>query len=122
MRTLPLILLPLAIALFTAVRGQTNTADAYFSTESPVAKANLLANIGPSGSKSQGAKAGVVIASPSTSNPNYLFTWIRDSSLVFQTLIDQCVDLRDLNRTVDSHVLDSRLGSILHCILKLIIS
>jgi glucoamylase len=80
--------------IFTAVSsasGQSNTADAYLAAESPIAKANLLANIGPSGSKSQGAKAGVVIASPSTTNPNYLFTWIRDASLVFQTLIDQCV-------------------------------
>jgi hypothetical protein len=33
------------------------------------------ANIGPSGSKASGAKAGIVIASPSTVNPNYLYTW-----------------------------------------------
>ena len=31
----------------------------------------------------------MVIASPSTSNPNYLYTWVRDSSLVFKTIIDQ---------------------------------
>ena len=30
-----------------------------------------------------------MIASPSTSNPNYLYTWVRDSSLVFKVLIDQ---------------------------------
>lgn len=76
---------------FTAVGGQSGTASAYLAAESPIAKVNLLANIGPSGSKSQGAKAGVVIASPSTTNPNYLFTWIRDSALVFQTFINQCV-------------------------------
>lgn len=34
-------------------------------------------------------QAGVVVASPSTENPNYLYTWIRDSSLVFKVLIDQ---------------------------------
>jgi glucoamylase len=34
-------------------------------------------------------KSGVVIASPSASNPNYLYTWVRDSSLVFKSLIDQ---------------------------------
>ena len=34
-------------------------------------------------------QAGLVIASPSTTNPNYLFTWVRDSSLVFKVLIDQ---------------------------------
>lgn len=34
-------------------------------------------------------QAGLVVASPSTSNPNYLYTWVRDSSLVFKVLIDQ---------------------------------
>lgn len=71
------------------VRGQSSTVTAYFASESPIAKANLLANIGPSGSKSQGAKSGVVIASPSNTNPDYLYTWTRDSALVFQTIIDQ---------------------------------
>lgn len=30
-----------------------------------------------------------MIASPSTSNPDYLYTWTRDSSLTFKALIDQ---------------------------------
>ncbi len=34
-------------------------------------------------------EAGLVIASPSTTNPDYLFTWTRDSALVFKTIIDQ---------------------------------
>ncbi|KAH9080399.1 glucoamylase [Lactarius deliciosus] len=68
---------------------QPASADAYFSTELPVAKAGLLANIGPSGAKSSGAKSGIVIASPNTVNPNYLFTWVRDSSLVFKVITDQ---------------------------------
>ena len=34
-------------------------------------------------------QAGLVIASPNTVNPNYLYTWVRDSSLVFKTVIDQ---------------------------------
>ncbi|KAH7876779.1 glucoamylase [Lentinula edodes] len=68
---------------------QSSTVDAYISTESPLAKAGLLANIGPSGSKSSGALSGIVIASPSNVNPDYLYTWTRDSALVFQTIIDQ---------------------------------
>lgn len=36
------------------------TVDTYIATEGPIAKAGLLANIGPSGSKSNGAKAGIV--------------------------------------------------------------
>nr|BAU78332.1 glucoamylase2 [Pholiota microspora] len=71
------------------VFAQSSVADLYVAKESPTAKAGLLANIGPSGSKASGAKAGLVIASPSTTNPNYLFTWTRDSALVFKTIIDQ---------------------------------
>lgn len=56
--------------------------DSYVQSETPIAKAGILANIGPDGSKSSGAAAGIVIASPSTTNPDYLFTWTRDSSLV----------------------------------------
>lgn len=67
----------------------SQSVDDFISTESPIAKTNLLANIGSDGSKSQGAKAGIVIASPSTTNPDYLYSWTRDSSLVFKALIDQ---------------------------------
>ncbi|KAJ6585360.1 glucoamylase [Mycena capillaripes] len=77
-----------ALSACVSVLAQTSV-DSYIATESPIAKAGLLANIGPSGSKSQGAKPGVVIASPSTTNPDYLFTWTRDSSLVFKAIIDQ---------------------------------
>ncbi|KAI0736308.1 glucoamylase [Fomitopsis betulina] len=67
----------------------------YISTETPLAKAGVLANIGSDGSLSSGAKPGVVIASPSTVNPNYLYTWTRDSSLTFKALIDQFVSGED---------------------------
>ncbi|KAF8214951.1 glucoamylase [Mycena galopus ATCC 62051] len=77
-----------AFALSVSVLAQTSV-DSYIATESPIVKAGVLANIGPSGAKSEGAKSGVVIASPSTTNPDYLFTWTRDSSLVFKALIDQ---------------------------------
>lgn len=40
----------------TAVFAQSSVVDSYVATESPIAKAGLLANIGPSGSKSSGAK------------------------------------------------------------------
>ncbi|KAN0087496.1 carbohydrate-binding module family 20 protein [Tylopilus felleus] len=75
------------LGLSTAVVG--STVEAYIATESPIAKAGVLANIGPSGSLSSDAYPGVVIASPSTENPNYLYSWVRDASLVFKTLIDQ---------------------------------
>ncbi|KAG5645422.1 hypothetical protein DXG03_006246 [Asterophora parasitica] len=83
-------LLPVLLSLVSVgVYGQSSTVDTFLAAESPIAKANLLANIGPSGSKSQGAKAGVVIASPSRSDPDYVYTWTRDSALVFQAIIEQ---------------------------------
>lgn len=36
------------------------TVDTYIASEGPIAKAGVLANIGSSGSKSNGAKAGIV--------------------------------------------------------------
>lgn len=70
---------------------QPTIADTYAAKELPIAQAGLLANIGPDGAKSSGAYPGVVIASPSTSNPDYLYTWTRDSSLVFKALVDQLI-------------------------------
>ncbi|KAG6879165.1 hypothetical protein C0992_004698 [Termitomyces sp. T32_za158] len=71
------------------VFGQSSAVDAYFAFETPIAKAKLLANIGANGSSAHNAKPGIVIASPSTSDPDYLYTWTRDAALVFQTLIEQ---------------------------------
>ncbi|EIW63814.1 glucoamylase [Trametes versicolor FP-101664 SS1] len=92
------------VGLAVGAFAQSSAADAYVASESPIAKAGVLANIGPSGSKSQGAKAGIVVASPSTSNPNYLFTWTRDTSLVFKALIDQFTSGEDttLRGLIDS--------------------
>ncbi|KAK7690218.1 hypothetical protein QCA50_006870 [Cerrena zonata] len=81
-----------SLAVFIgSVLAQSSTVDSYISTESPIAKAGLLANIGGAGSKAAGAGAGVVIASPSKTNPDYFFTWTRDSSLVFKAVIDSFV-------------------------------
>ncbi|KAI9573669.1 glycoside hydrolase family 15 protein [Boletus coccyginus] len=60
--------------------------EAYVAAQSPIAIAGVLANIGPSGAMSSGAYPGVVVASPGT---DYLYSWVRDASLVFQTLVDQ---------------------------------
>lgn len=68
---------------------QSSVASAYVDSESPLALAGMLANIGPSGSLSSGAASGIVIASPSTVNPDYLFTWTRDSAVAFSAIINQ---------------------------------
>jgi hypothetical protein len=44
-----------ALSVCGAVLAQTSI-DSYIATESPIAKAGMLANIGASGSKSEGAK------------------------------------------------------------------
>ena len=44
-------------SLLTSVLGQSTSVTSYIASESPIAKAGLLANIGPSGAKSSGAKA-----------------------------------------------------------------
>jgi glucoamylase len=93
-----------SLALPWGAYAQSSSAAAYLASESPIAKAGLLANIGPSGSKASGAKAGIVIASPSNTNPNYLFTWTRDSSLVFGAIIDQYT--LGLDTSLRSHIDD----------------
>lgn len=49
---------------------------------------------------------GIVVASPSTSNPDYLYTWTRDSALVFKAIIDQFTTGQDtsLRSLIDSYV------------------
>ncbi|KAG8735930.1 hypothetical protein FRC10_010001 [Ceratobasidium sp. 414] len=77
------------------VHPRQSSVDSFVTSETTIAKAGLLANIGPDGSKDQGAASGVVIASPSTSNPDYVYAWTRDSSLVFKLLVDQYTGGRD---------------------------
>ncbi|KAF9477190.1 glucoamylase G2 [Pholiota conissans] len=90
---------------------QSAAVSSFLATESPIAKANLLANIGGSGStKTTGVKTGVVIASPSQSSPDYFYTWTRDSSLVFKAIIDQYTRGEDSSlRTVIDQYLTSQI-------------
>ncbi|KAM4059941.1 glycosyl hydrolases family 15 domain-containing protein [Hirsutella rhossiliensis] len=69
--------------------------DSFIDTESPIALHQLLCNIGAHGCNVKGAGPGVVIASPSTENPNYFYTWTRDSSLVFKSLAERFVNHYD---------------------------
>ncbi|KAH0037358.1 extracellular glucoamylase protein, partial [Aureobasidium melanogenum] len=69
----------------------TGSLASWLSSENTVALQGVLNNIGASGSKASGASAGVVVASPSKSNPDYFYTWTRDSALVFKALVDQLI-------------------------------
>ena len=81
--------------------------DSFVATESPIALTKLLCNIGSSGCAASGAASGVVVASPSKSDPDCEFmairtsdddiqltflvdwyTWTRDSALVFKAIVD----------------------------------
>lgn len=44
--------------------------DSFITSESPIAYKGTLANIGPNGTGAPGASAGIVVASPSQSNPD----------------------------------------------------
>ncbi|KAF8644676.1 hypothetical protein AX16_008336 [Volvariella volvacea WC 439] len=106
------LLLLSALGLLASVFGISSTriVDKFIELETPIAKAGILANIGPDGLKSWGAKAGVVVASPSNVFPNYVYTWTRDSSLVFKLLVDQYTHGEDTS-TSSRTLIDSFVAS-----------
>jgi len=68
--------------------------DDFVATEYQIALDGALANIGGTNNSivsSSGALPGVVVASPSTTNPDYFYTWVRDSSLTYTMIIDELV-------------------------------
>ncbi|KAL2819851.1 Six-hairpin glycosidase-like protein [Aspergillus cavernicola] len=62
--------------------------DGWLSNEVTIARTAILNVIGGDGEWVQGATSGVLIASPSRSDPDYFFTWTRDSSLVMKSLVE----------------------------------
>ncbi|KAL2840171.1 Six-hairpin glycosidase-like protein [Aspergillus pseudoustus] len=62
--------------------------DSWLSNETIIARTAILNVIGDHGAWVEGATSGVLIASPSRSEPDYFFTWTRDSSLVMKTLME----------------------------------
>ncbi|KAK2765066.1 hypothetical protein FQN54_008765 [Arachnomyces sp. PD_36] len=65
--------------------------EAFIEKQRPVSLDGIVANIGPDGSGAQGAAAGIVVASPSKSDPDYFYTWTRDAGLTFKTLVEVLV-------------------------------
>ncbi|KAL4783906.1 Six-hairpin glycosidase-like protein [Aspergillus varians] len=60
----------------------------WLTNEASIARTAVLELIGDDGEWAEGAADGVLVASPSRSDPDYFFTWTRDSSLVFRTLVE----------------------------------
>ncbi|KAI9217349.1 Six-hairpin glycosidase-like protein [Blastocladiella britannica] len=77
------LLLALALCtVLTAAQSLGPDFDQFVAKESDVSYTKVLANISPAGTAS-----GCVIASPSKSNPNYFYSWVRDSALTMDALL-----------------------------------
>ena len=81
-------------APYVAGQGNVNDGDlaSFITNERPVALQGILDNIGAKGDLVQGADAGVVVASPSTDDPNYFYSWTRDAALTLKCLVDTFVN------------------------------
>lgn len=70
---------------------ETHSLHSWLEFERPIALQGILDNIGVDGAQAAGARGGIVVASPSRSEPDYKYTWTRDSALTIKTLIDDFV-------------------------------
>ncbi|PMD45419.1 carbohydrate-binding module family 20 protein [Hyaloscypha variabilis F] len=66
--------------------------DSFIATESPIALTDMLCNIGSAGACASGADSGIVVASPDKTNPDYFYTWTRDSALTFKCIVDTFIN------------------------------
>ncbi|PQE10149.1 glycosyl hydrolase family 15 protein [Rutstroemia sp. NJR-2017a WRK4] len=64
--------------------------NAFIAAEKKIALQGVLNNIGPDGSKVAGA-GNYVVASPSKVDPDYFYTWTRDSALTLKMIIDEFI-------------------------------
>nr|CAI67598.1 glucoamylase [Trichoderma lixii] len=80
--------------------------DDFINTQTPIALNNLLCNVGPDGCRAFGTSAGAVIASPSTTDPDYYYMWTRDSALVFKNIVDRFTQQYDagLQRRIEQYI------------------
>lgn len=69
--------------------------DDFINFETPIALQQLLCNIGASGCHSSGVASGIVIASPDKQDPDYFYTWTRDSALVFKCIVERFTNQYD---------------------------
>ncbi|OBT51822.1 hypothetical protein VE04_06976 [Pseudogymnoascus sp. 24MN13] len=72
-------------------RQSDSDVDSFIASEGPIAYKGVLSNIGSAGAGASGASAGIVVASPSKTDPDYFYTWTRDSALTFTALIERLI-------------------------------
>ncbi|KAB8298302.1 hypothetical protein EYC80_002031 [Monilinia laxa] len=76
----------------------------FIASERRIALQGVLNNIGPDGSKVAGA-GNYVVASPSKMNPDYFYTWTRDSALTLKMIVDEFIfGNRDLQPQIEKYV------------------
>ncbi|KAK5501693.1 hypothetical protein LTR83_003374 [Exophiala xenobiotica] len=98
------IALPLTVAA-SGLQAREDDLSTFIAEERPIALAGALANIGGLNSSwVEGASPGIVVASPSTVNPDYFFTWTRDSALTYTMLIDELIfGNTSLRKTIEDY-------------------
>lgn len=91
---------------FNLLSRQSNDVNSFIARQSPIALQGILNNIGANGSLVEGASSGIVVASPTTQDPNYFYTWTRDSALTFKFLIDSYIQgNRGLGSLIQEYIL-----------------
>ncbi|KAF2789577.1 carbohydrate-binding module family 20 protein [Melanomma pulvis-pyrius CBS 109.77] len=88
--TLPVALL-LARTVFSSPANEPSVIDEFITTQGNISIHGIIANMGPDGAKAPDAPAGIVVASPSRSDPDYYSTWTRDSALTYKALIERFI-------------------------------
>jgi glucoamylase len=108
LRALPAALLLVGAQGSPVAEKRQTSVDDYIKNQADISIKGVLANIGTDGSKAQGAAAGIVVASPSKSNPDCeysgallstlkltnidWYTWTRDAALTYKALVERFVN------------------------------
>lgn len=81
---------PAPAPMNTTAPANTRALEDYISRQFNISLNGAVINIGGvNGNIVEGALPGFVVASPSTVNPNYFYSWTRDSALTELMLIDE---------------------------------
>ncbi|KAG8668132.1 hypothetical protein FPOAC2_10097 [Fusarium poae] len=82
-----------------------NSLERFIDKQADVSIKGVLANIGADGRRAQGAAPGAVVASPSKEDPDYWYTWTRDSALTYKVLVERFMHGdKSLQRKIDEYV------------------
>ncbi|KIV78813.1 hypothetical protein PV11_06422 [Exophiala sideris] len=98
------IVLPFSFAA-PSLKTRQDDLSSFIAVEQPIALAGALANIGGLNSSwVEGASPGMVVASPSTVNPDYFYSWTRDSALTYAMLIGELIlGNTSLRKTIEDY-------------------